>query len=127
MSKSEFTGHLDPRRRLRDYDEPSETWAVIDELSSGAQDKIEDCVSQAIALICRGVGHYIIGDQCGKPEHDFCVYCCASHEEITKKQEKVAWDDRRGPKPPWEDCPCEYCVKKKKGKTGEAPEKGENA
>jgi hypothetical protein len=26
-------------------------------------------------LLCRLFGHKAIGDQCGIPEHDFCVWC----------------------------------------------------
>lgn len=29
-------------------------------------------------LACRLLGHAPIGDQCGKPEHDFCAYCMKS-------------------------------------------------
>jgi hypothetical protein len=26
-------------------------------------------------LACAFLGHYIIDDQCGRPEHRFCVWC----------------------------------------------------
>lgn len=28
-----------------------------------------------LKMICRHIGHDIESDQCGKPEHDFCVIC----------------------------------------------------
>lgn len=30
---------------------------------------------QAQRAFCRLLHHVPIGDQCGKPEHDFCAYC----------------------------------------------------
>lgn len=39
-----------------------------------------------IKVVCLFYGHYIIGDQCGIPEHRYCTYCGKSmpNKEITR-------------------------------------------
>lgn len=32
--------------------------------------------SACLWLLCLTFGHKAVRDQCDKPEHDFCVYCC---------------------------------------------------
>jgi hypothetical protein len=32
-------------------------------------------------------GHYMISDQCGLPEHDFCKYCGITQEQLGGKTE----------------------------------------
>ena len=38
-------------------------------------DSITDPIDDAIREYCKELGHEVVPDQCGKPEHDLCVYC----------------------------------------------------
>jgi hypothetical protein len=49
-----------------EYDYP------MDGSSDGLHDQIEITVNK---IMCDTYGHEIIPDQCGKPEHRYCVYC----------------------------------------------------
>lgn len=40
-------------------------------------DRIVDCVNKELKKLCEKQGHYVISDHCGKPEHNFCMYCHA--------------------------------------------------
>lgn len=34
------------------------------------------------AIICRHRGHTMVPDQCGKPEHDYCVRCGITQSDL---------------------------------------------
>jgi len=55
---------------------------VIDEKygypMDGSDDDVLDEIEASVsAILCQRYGHEIIDDQCGIPEHRFCVYCQA--------------------------------------------------
>ena len=35
-------------------------------------------------VFCNSRGHELVPDQCGKPEHDFCVMCNQTRESLEK-------------------------------------------
>ena len=41
-----------------------------------------DWDASVAAWICDQLGHELIQDQCGKPEHDYCRICDVRREEI---------------------------------------------
>jgi hypothetical protein len=36
---------------------------------------VDDAIEALFAALCGVAGHRIIDDQCGLPEHRFCVFC----------------------------------------------------
>jgi hypothetical protein len=40
-----------------------------------ADDLLEEIEAAVYGILCRTYGHDIIDDQCGIPEHRFCIYC----------------------------------------------------
>jgi len=42
----------------------------------GSDDELSDKLEAAVnELLCEHYGHEIIDDQCGRPEHRYCVWC----------------------------------------------------
>lgn len=39
------------------------------------EDIIDPIIQPIKGLICKHIGHNVISDHCGRPEHDFCVTC----------------------------------------------------
>jgi hypothetical protein len=58
---------------LRDFLEGT----IIDHIAQdGSEDAITDKVTEAaLAVVCGEYGHCVEDDQCGKPEHRYCLIC----------------------------------------------------
>ena len=54
---------------------------LIDDVSEAAIKPIEDKIKE----LCKELGHKMIDDQCGRPEHRYCVYC--NHKESDNAKE----------------------------------------
>jgi len=40
-------------------------------------------------IVCRNLGHKMVPDHCGKPEHDYCEICHARREFLEKESINV--------------------------------------
>lgn len=47
----------------------------IEQLTDEDYDKLSGLLMEVAGLVCNAVGHHVVKDHCGKPEHDFCIYC----------------------------------------------------
>lgn len=65
-------------------DLPETRWLWVNDLPFTANE-------QAQHLFCALFGHYVIGDQCGKPEHDYC-YLCGTRKpgQATRSSDEVS-------------------------------------
>ena len=63
------------RRRLFWWGERYEDWC-LDHLPDRLTDNFVFAANERMQLLaCRLLQHTPINDQCGRPEHDFCVHC----------------------------------------------------
>jgi len=47
----------------------------LDAITDEQYDQIESSIEAAMEALCDAAGHHYIFDNCGKPEHQFCLYC----------------------------------------------------
>lgn len=50
--------------------------AWMDEVPSPAVDAVGNVLDPILmALLCQHAGHDVVSDNCGMPEHDYCIRC----------------------------------------------------
>jgi len=66
-------------------------WFITDDIlddkyefpEDGTDDTVlEEVEAAVLGVLCRAYGHKITDDQCGIPEHRFCVYCGRRETDI---------------------------------------------
>jgi len=53
---------------------------ILEKNGYGEIARFDDAIMPLIKQICKAIGHNMIPDQCGKPEHDYCAYCQYNEE-----------------------------------------------
>lgn len=44
-------------------------------VSEDIQERFGEKIQDAFLVVCEALGCRVVKDHCGKPEHDYCVYC----------------------------------------------------
>lgn len=47
----------------------------LDLITDEFYDQLETGYESIMEALCSVVGHYVMDDQCGRPEHRYCLYC----------------------------------------------------